>query len=533
MSMPTLSILDTTLREGALAEDIVFSTNEKLRIAKLIDSLGVTYIEGGWPHVFEEDLEFFAAARDLGLNAKLTAFGATRRPDTPIHRDKNLKALLESQAPVIHIYGKVWTLHVEKVLQTTLSENLAMLRETIAFLKAEGKEVIYTAEHFFDGFRTDRNYSLENLQVALDAGADIITLGDSNGGSLPKLIREGITAAKECIQNHPLGLHLHNDLGLALANTLTGLEVGIDHIQGTINGYGARTGITDLTTLLPILKLKMDCDIVSDLQLSRLTQVANQIAEISGLGGEMDHRPIVGRKVFSHKTPTHVAAVLSDPESYEPIDPAKVGNHRRLLIPGLNRPTYLKEVARKFGVDLSENTAANIHILDVLRKLEEQGYNFEDAQASFELRLGRLTGKYQRILDTERLRLFEVIRGQSRSVVEASLKVRIDGHDAEYVAAEGSGPLDTLYRVVMEALHKDPSKHPLENIDAIRPIGYRVRTLSASKGHLNVRVALSFTDNRREWTTIGIEENVTQALWTALVDGIEYGLLTPVDVHRA
>jgi 2-isopropylmalate synthase len=307
---------------------------------------------------------------------------------------------------------------------------------------------------------------------------------------------------------------------------LAGLEAGALHVQATINGYGARTGITDLTTLLPILKLKMGLEVVTDEELTRLTSVANQVAEIVGLGAEMDHKPVVGRKVFAHKTSTHVAAVLSDPESYEPIDPAKVGNHRRLLIAGLSRPTYLKEVARKFGVDLSEDTVANGRILEVLRQLEETGYNFEDAEASLELRLGLLTGKYVRILDTERLRLFEVIRGRTQSVVEASLRVRIDGSDTEYVAAEGSGPVDTLYKVLLEALQKDAASLHRDYIRGVRMNSYRVRTLSAVGGHLRVRVALGFSDGTREWTTVGIEEDITRATWTAMVDGVEYGLLT-------
>ena len=524
--MPNLSILETTVREGALTEDITFSVQDKVRIAKLIDSLGVTYLEGGWPYAFDRDLEFFEQAQDLNLRAKLTVFGATRRPETPVARDRNLKAMLEAKTPVAHIYGKVWVLHVEKVLQTTLEENLAMLRDTIEYLKSEGKEVIYTAEHFFDGFRHNREYALENLRIALEAGVDIVSLGDSNGGSLPTLVKEGVLAARDRVGDVVLGLHLHNDMGLAMANALAGLEVGVLHLQATINGYGARTGITDLTTLLPILKLKMGLEVVTDEELTRLTSVANQVAEIVGLGGEMDHKPVVGRKVFAHKTSTHVAAVLSDPESYEPIDPAKVGNHRRLLIAGLSRPTYLKEVARKFGVDLSEDTAANGRILEVLRQLEETGYNFEDAEASLELRLGLLTGKYVRILDTERLRLFEVIRGRNQSVVEASLRVRIDGSDTEYVAAEGSGPVDTLYKVLLEALQKDAASLHRDYIRGVRMNSYRVRTLSATQGHLWVRVALGFSDGTREWTTVGIEEDITRATWTAMVDGVEYGLLT-------
>jgi len=532
--MNNLTLLETTLREGVLMEDINVTVPDKLRIAKLIDSLGVTYLEGGWPQVFEKDLEFFQEVRNLDLKAKLTVFGATRRPGTQAARDRNLKAMLETHAPVCHIYGKVWTLHVIKVLQTTLEENLNMLRDSLELLKSEGKEVIYTAEHFFDGFRTNREYALENVKVALEGGADIITLGDSNGASLPNLVREGVLAVKELVGEHPIGLHLHDDLGLAMANTLAGLEAGASHVQATVNGYGARTGITDLTALLPILKLKMGLEVVTDEQLARLTEVATKIAEIVGLGGEMDYRPVVGRKVFAHKTQTHVSAVLSDPEAYEPIDPAKVGNQRRLVIPGLMsaRTTYFREVARKYGVDLNEDSAANSKILEVLRGLEDQGYSFEDAEASLELRLGQLTGRFERVLDTERLRLFEVIRGRSQGVVEASLKVRVGGGDTEYVAAEGTGPVDTLYQVILEALKVQPDAGYFDYMKNAKINAFRVRTLNRLSGEteitsrMRVRVALGFSDGLREWTTIGIDEDIIKASWTALVDGVEYGLLT-------
>ncbi|PYE53066.1 homocitrate synthase/isopropylmalate synthase family protein [Deinococcus yavapaiensis] len=513
-----LTILDTTLRDGALAEGIDLTIEDKLRVTPLIDSLGVQYLEGGWPLVFERDLEFFRrAGEELQLGAKLTVFGATRRPETLVTRDRGMALLLESGAPVVHLYGKVWTLHVEKVLGTTREENLAMLRDSVSMMKGEGREVIFTAEHFFDGFRADREYALANLHAAVEAGADILSLGDSNGASLPDLVQEGVRAALGIATGRTVGLHLHNDLGLALGNTIAGLSAGATHVQGTVNGYAARSGITDLTALLPILKLKMGVDVVTDAQLARLSSVARKVAEIVGLGDEMDHKPVVGRKVFSHKTQTHVAAVLSAPEAYEAIAPESVGNQRRLLLPGLTRPTYLAEVARTYGVDLSVSSAANANILAVLKGLEDQGYTYEDASASLELRLAHLTGSATATLAVERLRLFEVIRGANQTVVEASLRVRV-GADSVYVAAEGAEPLETLYLVLVAALQAVPDTR--ERGTAMRFLGARVRNLGRGK----VRVVATLGDGEREWTTVGIDRDLVKAAWTSLLDGVEYGL---------
>lgn len=513
----TLTILDSTLRDGALTEDINLSVGDKLKLAPLIDSLGVQYLEGGWPAVFEADLEFFERAPELNLQARLTAFGATRRPETQVRRDKGMQLLLQTNAPVIHLYGKVWTLHVEKVLGTTREENLAMLRDSVTLIKEAGREVIYTAEHFFDGYRADRDYALANLRAAAESGADIVSLGDSNGASLPELVREGVLAARELLGKTVVGLHLHDDLGLALANTLAGLDAGAGHVQATVNGYGARTGITDLDTLLPILKLKLGSQVVSDEQLARLSSVARRVAEIVGLGEQMDHHPVVGRKVFAHKTQTHVAAVLSAPEAYEAIPPEKVGNARRLLLPGLTRPTYLQEIAREFGVDLSGDSAANAHILGVLKGLEDQGYTFEDAPASLQLRLAALTGSVTPRLNVERLRLFEVIRGLNRAVVEASLKVRADG-ETHYVAAEGAGPVETLFSVLLEALRALPDARVYAG--SVQLGAVRIRNLERGR----VRVSVTLRDGGREWTTVGIDGDMVRAAWTALLDGVEYGL---------
>ena len=512
-----LTLLDSTLRDGALTEDINLSLEDKLRLAPLIDSLGVQYLEGGWPAVFEADLAFFERVPELKLNAKLTAFGATRRPETQVKRDKGMQLLLQTGAPVVHLYGKVWTLHVEQVLRTTKGENLAMLRDSVSLMKEAGREVIYTAEHFFDGYRADPDYALANVRAAAESGADIVTLGDSNGASLPNWVRDGVRAARDVLEGGVIGLHLHDDLGLALANTLAGLDAGAQHVQATVNGYGARTGLTDLDTLLPILKLKLGQNVVSDGQLARLSDVARRVAEIVGLGEQLDHHPVVGRKVYAHKTQTHVAAVLSAPEAYEAIPPEKIGNTRRLLLPGLTRPTYLQEIARDFGVDLSGDSAANAQILRVLRGLEDQGYTYEDAPASLELRLANLTGAATPRLKVERLRLFEVIRGLNQTVVEASLKVGADG-ETHYVAAEGDGPVEALFSVLREALRALPEARAQADQWQLETV--RLRNLERRK----VRATVTLRAGGREWTTVGIDHDMVRAAWTALLDAVEYGL---------
>lgn len=519
-----VTILDTTLRDGALNEDVSLSVRDKLRLAPLIDSLGVDLIEGGWPQVFPHDLEFLREAADLGLRARLVAFGATRRPETRADRDPGLRALLAAGTPVVQVYGKVWPLHVEKVLRTTLDENLAMLRESVTLLQAEGREVMVIAEHYFDARRSDADYADRFLEAALEGGASVLTLGDSNGGSLPEEIAGGVARALELAGGRTVGMHAHNDFGLALANALAAVRAGATHVQGSVNGYGARNGITDLTALLPILNLRLGLGVVSDEELTRLTPVAHAVAEIVGLGG-MAERPFVGHRVFAHKTETHVAAVLSDPHAYEPVPPESVGNQRRLVIPGVARPTYLARVAETYGVDLRVESAANARILAELRRLEDDGYSFEDAPASLELALGRLTGRFGSVLGVERLRLFEVIRGRDRPVVEAALRARV-GDQNGYVAAEADGPVAALLQVVRDALE-------LSSDPAVRAYGaqlsvlaFRIRTLSGRTEDLKVRASFAMTDGAREWNTVGVSSDLIQAVWKALLDAAEYGVLT-------
>jgi 2-isopropylmalate synthase len=523
----TLTILDTTLRDGALAGDVNLSLEDKLKLAPLIDSLGVTYLEGGWASVFPGDLEFFQRASELNLNAKLVAFGATRKPETAVGKDRGLELLLQCETQVVSLYGKVWGLHVEKVLRTTLEENLKMLSDSVSMLRNAGREVLLMAEHFFDAMRDSPEYALQFVKTALEAGASTVVLADSNGSTLPADIKSGVARVLES-SSAPVGVHLHNDFGLALANALAALEGGASHVQGSVNGYGARNGITDLTALLPIMKLKLGLDVVSDAQLARLTPVALEVAEVVGKSAEMDDAPFVGRRVFEHKTETHVGAVLSSPQAYEPIPPEKVGNQRRLVIPGVSRPAYLARIAEQYGVNLQDGSASSQRILAELKRLEDEGFTFEDAPASLELILGQLTGKFQKVLSVERVRIFDAIRGRDRPVVEASLSVKI-GTEEEYVAAESYGPVKALLKAIKAALALSEEDGLAVYSANLETVSMRVRSVNRRDEPLKVRAAITITDGSRDWTCLGISEDLLQACWKALVDGVEYGLATRGD----
>jgi 2-isopropylmalate synthase len=521
----TTTILDTTLRDGALAGDVNLSVDDKLRLVPLIDRLGVHYLEGGWPSVFPKDLEFFERMQELPLQAKLVAFGATRKPETAVAKDKGLEVLLSCKTPVVGLYGKVWGLHVEKVLRTTLDENLKMLSDSVERCRQDGREVLLMAEHFFDALHDSPDYALQFVKTALQAGANTIVLADSNGSSLPAFVKEGVQRVLEIAGSTSVGVHLHNDFGLALANALAALEGGATHVQGSVNGYGARNGITDLTALLPIMNLKLGLEVVSAEQLASLTPVALEVAEIVGKSAEMDDAPFVGRRVFEHKTDTHVAAVLSSPQAYEAIPPEKVGNVRKLIIPGVNRPAYLARIAEQYNVNLSDGSAASQLILMELKRLEDEGYTFEDAPASLELILGQLTGKYPKVLSVERVRLFDIIRGRDRPVVEASLSIKV-GSEEEYVAAEAAGPVKALLKTLKAALHLSNDSSLATYGSKLEAINLRVRSVNQRKDPLKVRAAVMISDGERDWTCIGISDDLLQACWRALVDAVEYGLAT-------
>lgn len=513
-------LFDTTLRDGTQGEGISFSAEDKLKICRRLDQFGIDYIEGGWPGSNPKDVEFFERAKDLKLNhAKLTAFGSTRRARLAVEDDPNLQALVASGAKVATIFGKSWTFHVTDVLRTTLEENLKMIEESVAFLRFQGMEVIYDAEHFFDGFAADREYALSAIEAAARGGASYVVLCDTNGGSLPGHIREGVTAAKERI-DAKLGLHTHNDSGLAVANVLEGIAAGAVHVQGTINGLGERSGNCDLIQVIPNVQLKMGLKCIADESLPKLTELSRFVSEMANVHPDSS-QPFVGKSVFAHKGGTHVAALVRHPETYEHITPETVGNKRRVLVSELSGAGNIIYKAKEMGVELSRESPALKRVVEQIKELEHQGYHFEGAEASFELILRKALGLYKPYFELMGLRLMIDKRPtDDEPNAEGTIKVRI-GDDVYHTAAEGNGPVHALDSALRKALGK---VYPA--ITRINLVDYKVRVLNESAGtSAPVRVLVTSSENGQSFGTVGVSTNIIEASWRAVVDSIEYGLM--------
>jgi 2-isopropylmalate synthase len=438
--MNTVRLYDTTLRDGTQRNGISLSVDDKLKIAHKLDEFGVHYIEGGWPGSNPKDVDFFRRVKSRGMkHAKLTAFGSTRKKDTRPEDDPNLKALLLAETPVVTLVGKSWDLHVAQVLDTSLDQNLAMIRESVAYTKAQDREVVYDAEHFFDGYKADPDYALSTLRAAADSGADVLVLCDTNGGALPWEVEE-ITRVVAAGFDMPLGIHTHEDGGCAVANTLAAVRVGAYHVQGTINGYGERVANANLCTIIPDLQLKMGFSCVPPENLARLTELSRFVAEVANLTHE-DHLPYVGGSAFAHKGGIHVAAVLKNEDSYQHIDPALVGNQRRTVVSELSGQGNVLDKANEFGLDVnSQQTRA---VLEQVKQLEAQGFTFEGAEASVELMLRRAHPSY--VPPFELIDFMVVVeRRRGRGLLaEATVKVRV-GPKLMHTAAEGNGPVNAL-----------------------------------------------------------------------------------------
>jgi len=518
-----VELYDTTLRDGTQMEGISLSVQDKIKIARKLDDLGVHYVEGGWPGSNPKDAEFFAAARSLNLrNATVVAFSSTRRAGVTADKDTNLRALLDAQTSAVCLVGKASETHVRDILETTLEENLAMIRDSVAYLKSRGLTVFFDAEHFFDGFRDNPDYSLACLRAAAEAGADCLVLCDTNGGTIPARIVEGVTAARAL--NVPVGIHAHNDAGLAVANSLAAVEAGAAHIQGTINGYGERCGNANLISVIANLKLKMGIDCVSDEQLSRLTEVSRYVSEVANMTPD-PHAPYVGVSAFAHKAGMHVAAVVKHQSSYQHIDHERVGNEKRVLVSELsgyrNVMTKLKE--QGFAFSLSNDEAKRL--LDQVKVMESQGYQYEGAEASFELLARRSLPDYRPPFD---LRDFLVVvrrhsdpeRGEAGEMLaEAAVKLRVD-NDTMHTVAEGDGPVNALDLAVRKALTEF---HP--DLQTVKLVDYKVRIVDSPSGTAAiVRVLLESTDGEHTWTTVGCSPNIIEASWLALSDSLEWWL---------
>ncbi|MBI3010969.1 MAG: citramalate synthase [Candidatus Omnitrophica bacterium] len=515
--MGHIELYDTTLRDGAQTEGISYSVQDKLRIAERLDGLGVHTIEGGWPGSNPKDAEFFRRARRLRLrSATLAAFGSTRHSSSAAN-DQNLRALLKAETQVVTIFGKSWDLHVRDVLKISFDENLKVIEESVAFLKRHGRRVIYDAEHFFDGYKDDPAYALKTIQAALDGGADAIVFCDTNGGSLPTEISGTITASKEVLRV-PMGIHAHNDSDLAVANTLAAVDAGCRHVQGTMNGYGERCGNANLVSVIAVLKLKMGLDCLPGAKLKTLTETSRFVAEISNMA-QHANQPFVGAAAFAHKGGVHVNAVMKSPRSYEHLDPATVGNQRKILVSELSGRSSLVFKARGLSLDLSKETPQAKRLLALLQQLEHQGYHFEAAEGSLELLLKRELKQVKPFFTLESFRVIMEKRDH-RLVSEATIKVRVNGVP-EQTAAEGDGPVNALDNAVRKALRRF---YP--TISQMHLTDFKVRVLDEKAGTAaKVRVLIESQDEHDSWGTVGVSENIIEASWQALADSIEYKLL--------
>ena len=515
-----VSVYDTTLRDGTQGTGISFSVQDKLRVAERLDEFGVDYIEGGWPGSNPKDAEFFAeASKRSWKRAKIAAFGMTRRGGLKVEDDAQVRQLLDAATPVVTVVGKTWPLHVTEVFGVTLEENLAMIRDTVAFLKSRGREVFYDAEHFFDSYREDPAYSLATLRAAAEAGADLAVLCDTNGGSLPDFVGEATKAAQAAI-GCPVGTHTHNDGGLGVANALAAVQAGAVQVQGTMNGYGERVGNCNLTTLIPLLQLKCGLPLVGDLE--RLTEVSRFIDEVANVPHDI-RAPFVGGAAFTHKGGLHVHAVQKLARSYEHIDPALVGNERVVTISDLSGQTNVLVKAESMGFKFAKGAPEVAKVLEEVKRLEHEGYEFEAAEASFELLLRRLLGQHRPLFELEEYKCDFLRSGNPAAdwnKCTAMVQVRIKGEQV-HKQGSGDGPVNALDAALRLAL---VPFYPV--IGGVRLDDYKVRIINGRRGTAaRTRVFISSTDGRAEWGTVGVSDNIIEASWQALVDSFDYAVL--------
>ena len=512
--MRQILLYDTTLRDGMQGQGMSLSAQEKVRVVRKLDELGIHFIEAGFPGSNPKELELFEMLADVELDqAAVCAFGMTRRRDTEAAEDEGLQLLATGFAPVVTLVGKTWGLHLEKVTKVSREENLAMIGDSIAYLVEAGKRVIYDAEHFFDGYRDDAGYALECLQAAASAGAENVTLCDTNGSSLPAQVAEATAATVDAL-DVAVGIHTHNDLECAAANSLAAVEQGANLVQGTMNGIGERTGNANLTSILPALQLKMGYRCVTDEQLARLTGIAHFVDELLNITPDPD-QPFVGRNAFAHKGGMHAAGVNADTRTFEHMDPAQVGNRRELVVSELSGKGTVVQRAERSGIALDDDQAARA--LRTLKEREHRGYHYEAADASFDLLLRRESDQYEPLFRLEGFRVLVEKREDGKVVTEATIKIWVDGE--RYLrTAEGNGPVNALDKALRGAI---TDRHP--HLADIELTNYKVRILDEDHGTGAVtRVLLDSSDGEREWGSIGVSENIIEASWEALVDSLEY-----------
>lgn len=520
MSSDKIIIYDTTLRDGTQAEDVNFTVQDKIRIAHKLVDFGIDYVEGGWPGSNPRDVEFFKELKKHpSIIDKMTAFSSTKRAGKACKDDAILQALLKAEVPTLTIFGKSWDLHVTKALKISLDENLELIFDTVKYLKSEVAAVFYDAEHFFDGYKKNKDYALKTIQSAMDAMADCIILCDTNGGTLPDEIVEIIEDVKKFTKNFPLGIHCHNDCCTAVASSCLAAKHGVAHIQGTINGYGERCGNADLCSIIPNLQLKYNYLCVSDEQLKSLRELSRFVNELGNLKHYI-HQPYVGSSAFAHKGGIHVSAILKDPQTYEHINPELVGNSQRVLISDLSGKSNLIYKAKDFGIDIDSDDTNIKNLLDTLKDLENKGFQYEGAEASFELLLRKAMGNFNNFFDLLSFRVIDEKRSANEPPMTEATVMLMVGGEVEHTAGVGNGPVNALDNALRKALEKFyPGLKTMELVD------YKVRILTSNEGtRALTRVLIESKNNGEIWGTVGVARNIIDASYQALVDSIEYKL---------
>jgi 2-isopropylmalate synthase len=518
--MRQVKIYDTTLRDGTQAEEFNLSLGDKIRIAQRLDKLGIHYVEGGWPGANPKDKEFFSEIRNYDLRvSRIAAFGSTHHKDKTPEADDNLQKLLASRAPVVTIFGKSWTFHVNEILKTTLERNLELITNSLGFLRPHVAELIYDAEHFFDGFQADKEYALETLSAAVAGGAHWLVLCDTNGGTLTTTLMEAIKAVKKRFPKVPLGIHAHNDSELAVANSIAAVGLGCDQVQGTINGFGERCGNANLCSIIPNLEIKLKVHCIGAENLRRLSTVAHYVYEVANLRPNR-YQPYVGQSAFAHKGGVHAAAVLRNTQAYEHIDPEVVGNVRHIPVSELSGRSNLILKARDFGLELSLKDPVVAETLDRIKKLEFHGFQFEGAEASLELMLRAALGQRKEYFRLQGFRLIDQKVGEDEPPVpEVTIRVHVGGEEV-HTAAMGNGPVNALDRALRKALVRFYPR-----LSEMRLEDYKVRVLPGTGStDAKVRVLIESRDAHDSWGTVGVSHDIIEASWQALVDSINYKL---------
>ncbi|MFC1811934.1 citramalate synthase [Thermodesulfobacteriota bacterium] len=528
--MDPILLYDTTLRDGTQGEHVSFTAEEKIEIALRLDDIGIHYIEGGWPGSNPRDMQFFDLAKRTEFkNARIAAFGSTRKAGITPDQDQNIAALLESETPTVTIFGKTWDLHVEKVIKTSLEENLSMIYDSVEYLKANGREVIYDAEHFFDGYKGNRDYALQTLMTALEGGAEFLVLCDTNGGTLPYEIESIMKDVSQTLSEKygsqadapsiRYGIHTHNDSGMAVANSISAVQFGAVMVQGTINGYGERCGNADLTSIIPILCLKMNNPSVSAENLAKLKNLSRFVSQTANLV-PLNSRPFVGDSAFAHKGGIHVDAVMKISRAYEHMDAELVGNRRRVLVSDLSGKSNITYKMKELGIDFAENGLDSRKIVSEIKRMEHQGYQFEAADGSLKILMEKFTDQFQPLFDLESFRVIIEKNKDQPCNSQATIEISV-GEKTEITAARGDGPVSALDNALRKALEK----FYLTDLDTMRLVDYKVRVIEGREGtSARVRVLIESRDKDDVWKTIGVSHDIIEASWHALQDSFQYKL---------